>query len=119
MALRVQAVCQALVERYDGDVTAVWRDVTDGRELLKRLKALPGFGEQKAKIFVALLGKQRGITPDGWREAAGDYGDVGSYRSVADIVDGDSLVKVRKFKQEMKARMKAEANAGDKSAAKG
>ncbi|HEY9416942.1 MAG TPA: HhH-GPD-type base excision DNA repair protein [Pseudonocardia sp.] len=107
MALRVQEVCRALVERYDGDVTGVWRDVEDGRELLKRLKALPGFGEQKAKIFVALLGKQRGITPAGWREAAGDYGDVDSYRSVADIVDGESLLKVRKFKQEMKAQAKA------------
>lgn len=111
MALRVQEVCQALVERYDGDVTAVWRDVQDGRELLKRLKALPGFGEQKAKIFVALLGKQRGITPEGWREAAGNYGDVGSYRSVADIVDADSLLKVRRFKQEMKAKAKATAPA--------
>lgn len=111
MALRVQEVCRAIVERYDGDVTAIWADVTDGRELLKRLKALPGFGEQKAKIFVALLGKQRGVTPDGWREAAGDYGQVGSYRSVADIVDADSLVKVRKFKQEMKAAMKAGAKA--------
>ena len=107
MALRVQEVCRALVERYDGDVTGVWRDVEDGRELLKRLKGLPGFGEQKAKIFVALLGKQRGITPDGWREAAGDYGEVDSYRSVADIVDKDSLVKVRRFKQEMKAKAKA------------
>lgn len=107
MGQRVQEVCRAIVERYDGDVTAIWADVTDGKELLKRLKALPGFGEQKAKIFVALLGKQRGITPDGWREAAGDYGDAGSYRSVADIVDKDSLVKVRAFKQEMKAKAKA------------
>jgi uncharacterized HhH-GPD family protein len=111
MALRVQEVCRALVERYEGDVTAVWRDVEDGRELLKRLKALPGFGEQKAKIFVALLGKQRGVTPEGWREAAGNYGDVDSYRSVADIVDADSLLKVRKFKQEMKAKAKAAAPA--------
>jgi uncharacterized HhH-GPD family protein len=107
MGQRVQEVCRAIVERYDGDVTAIWADVTDGKELLKRLKSLPGFGEQKAKIFLALLGKQRGITPDGWREAAGDYGDAGSYRSVADIVDADSLVKVRKFKQEMKAKAKA------------
>jgi uncharacterized HhH-GPD family protein len=112
MALRVQEVCQALVERYDGDVTALWSDVPDGRELLKRLKSLPGFGEQKAKIFVALLGKQRGVTPDGWREAAGDYGDEGAYRSVADIVDADSLVKVRRFKQEMKAAAKARAAKG-------
>lgn len=107
MALRVREVCQAIVERYDGDVTAIWADVTEGKELLRRLKALPGFGEQKAKIFVALLGKQRGVTPAGWREAAGDYGDAGSYRSVADIVDAESLLKVRAFKQRMKAEARA------------
>jgi uncharacterized HhH-GPD family protein len=112
MALRVQEVCRAIVERYDGDVTGIWADAADGKELLKRLKALPGFGEQKAKIFLALLGKQRGITPDGWREAAGDYGDAGSYRSVADIVDKESLLKVRAFKQEMKARAKSGAAKG-------
>ncbi|MGQ0479509.1 MAG: HhH-GPD-type base excision DNA repair protein [Pseudonocardia sp.] len=106
MALRVQEVCKALVEHYDGDVTGLWADVEDGRELFKRLKALPGFGEQKAKIFLALLGKQRGVTPAGWREAAGDYGEQGSYRSVADIVDKQSLGRVREFKQAMKARAK-------------
>jgi uncharacterized HhH-GPD family protein len=109
MAGRVQEVCRALVERYDGDVTGLWADVPDGATLLKRLKALPGFGEQKAKIFLALLGKQRGVTPPGWREAAGAYGEDGSYRSVADIVDSQSLGKVRAYKQEMKAAAKAKA----------
>jgi uncharacterized HhH-GPD family protein len=83
--------------------------VPDGATLLKRLKALPGFGEQKAKIFLALLGKQRGVTPPGWREAAGAYGEDGSYRSVADIVDSQSLGKVRAYKQQMKAAAKAKA----------
>jgi uncharacterized HhH-GPD family protein len=82
--------------------------VPDGATLLKRVKALPGFGEQKAKIFVALLGKQRGVTPTGWREAAGVYGEAGSYRSVADIVDEQSLGKVRAYKQQMKAAAKAQ-----------
>jgi uncharacterized HhH-GPD family protein len=109
MAGRVQEVCRALVERYDGDVTGLWADVPDGVTLLKRLKALPGFGEQKAKIFLALLGKQRGVTPPGWREAAGVYGEDGSYRSVADIVDEQSLGKVRAYKQQMKAAAKAKA----------
>jgi uncharacterized HhH-GPD family protein len=109
MAGRVQEVCRALVERYDGDVTGLWADVPDGATLLKRLKALPGFGEQKAKIFLALLGKQRGVTPPGWREAAGVYGEDGSYRSVADIVDSQSLGKVRAYKQQMKAAAKAKA----------
>lgn len=107
MAGRVQEVCRALVERYGGDVTALWRGVTDGRELLDRLVALPGYGKQKAQIFVALLGKQRGVQPEGWREAAGSYGDKGVYRSVADVTDAESLAKVREHKQQMKAAAKA------------
>jgi uncharacterized HhH-GPD family protein len=108
MAKRLQALARYLIEHYDGNVEAIWTDGDPtGKEVLARLKALPGFGEQKAKIFLALLGKQRGVTPVGWREAAGDYGDAGSYRSVADVVDADSLGKVRAFKQQMKAAAKA------------
>ncbi|MGY4912690.1 HhH-GPD-type base excision DNA repair protein [Micromonospora aurantiaca (nom. illeg.)] len=107
MAARVQEVCRALVERYDGDPARLWSDVTDGRELLRRVGELPGFGRQKAQIFVALLGKRFGITPDGWREAAGDYGDADAHRSVADVTDPDSLRRVREFKQRMKAEAKA------------
>jgi uncharacterized HhH-GPD family protein len=107
MAKRVQALCQYLVERYDGDAEAIWRDVSDGKELLKRLNDLPGYGKQKAQIFLALLGKQFGVQPDGWRAAAGAYGEEGSHRSIADVVDEDSLRQVRSFKQEMKAAAKA------------
>ena len=103
MAGRVQDVCRALVETYDGDVAGLWRDAPDGRELLRRLSALPGFGKQKSQIFLALLGKQRGVTPPGWREAAGGYGEEGVYRSVADITDDQSLAKVREYKRAMKA----------------
>ena len=103
MAARVQALAAAVVERYDGDVTALWSDATSGRELFARLTALPGFGTQKAQIFTALLGKQRGVTPDGWRDAAGGYGESGVYRSVADVVDGESLGRVREYKQAAKA----------------
>jgi uncharacterized HhH-GPD family protein len=106
MAARVQAVCRLLVEEYDGDAAKLWQDVGTGTELLKRIAALPGFGKQKSQIFTALLGKQYGVQPDGWREAAGAYGEVGSHRSVADIVDGDSLAKVREYKKEMKAAAK-------------
>jgi uncharacterized HhH-GPD family protein len=95
------------VERYDGDAEALWRDVPDGKELFKRLGALPGYGKQKAQIFTALLGKRFGVRPAGWREAAGAYGEQGSYRSVADITGPDSLAKVRAFKQEAKAAAKA------------
>jgi len=107
MAKRIQALCRYVVEHYDGDAEAIWRDVTDGKELFKRLNALPGYGKQKAQIFVALLGKRYGVRPEGWREAAGAYGEEGSHRSVADITGPDSLAKVRAFKQEMKAKAKA------------
>jgi uncharacterized HhH-GPD family protein len=103
MAGRVQEVCRALQSDYDGDAANLWRDVADGKELVKRIAALPGFGKQKSQIFAALLGKQFGVQPPGWRAAAGGYGDENSYRSVADIVDDDSLQRVRAFKKEMKA----------------
>ncbi|MFE9691216.1 HhH-GPD-type base excision DNA repair protein [Micromonospora sp. NPDC005806] len=107
MAARVQEVCRVLVDRYDGDPARLWSDVADGRELLRRVGELPGFGKQKAQIFVALLGKRFGITPDGWREAAGGYGDADAYRSVADVTDPESLRRVRDYKQRMKAEAKA------------
>ncbi|MFJ2833133.1 HhH-GPD-type base excision DNA repair protein [Streptomyces sp. NPDC087263] len=113
MAKRIQQLCQYLVEHYASDASAVWNDVTTGDELLRRLKELPGFGPQKAQIFLALLGKQLNIHPKGWREAAGPYGDPHSFRSVADITGPDSLTKVRAHKQEMKAAAKA-AKATDK-----
>ena len=107
MAERTQALCEALVADWGGDAARIWTDGDpDGAEVLTRLKALPGFGEQKAKIFLALLGKQYGLTAPGWREAAGSYGDAGSFRSVADIVDASSLTKVREFKKAAKAAAK-------------
>ncbi|MFF7766965.1 HhH-GPD-type base excision DNA repair protein [Streptomyces massasporeus] len=112
MAKRIQQLCQYLVEHYDGDAEAVWKDVATGKDLLKRLAELPGFGKQKAQIFLALLGKQLGVRPTGWREAAGSYGDPDSFRSVADITGPDSLVKVRAHKQEMKAAAKAAKASG-------
>jgi uncharacterized HhH-GPD family protein len=109
MAGRAQAVCRLLVERYDGRAEALWADAPDGKALLKRIGELPGFGAQKAKILVALLGKQYGVTPAGWREAAGEYGEEGSRRSVADITGPDSLAEVRRTKQEKKQAAKAAA----------
>jgi len=106
MAKRVQELCRALVQQYDGDTASVWTTAPDGRELVKRIAGLPGFGEQKAKIFTALLGKQFGVQPSGWQQAAAAYGEPG-YRSVADVVDGESLAKVREFKKQAKAAAKA------------
>ncbi|MFI5978692.1 HhH-GPD-type base excision DNA repair protein [Streptomyces sp. NPDC051452] len=112
MAKRVQQLCRYLVETYDGDAEAVWRGVGSGAELLKRLEDLPGFGKQKAQIFLALLGKRLGVTPEGWREAAGAYGEARSFRSVADITGPESLARVRAHKQETKAAAKAAKAAG-------
>jgi uncharacterized HhH-GPD family protein len=106
MARRVQELAQHIVDNYDGHTDGIWtsgRPKPDGAEVLKRLKALPGFGEQKAKIFLALLGKQRGVQPKGWREVAGAYGDRGSRRSIADVTDSKTLGEVRAFKKAAKA----------------
>jgi uncharacterized HhH-GPD family protein len=108
MAKRIQALAQIIVDHYGGDAVALWTaGDPDGPEVLRRLKGLPGFGEQKAKIFLALLGKQYGVTPQGWREAAGDYGKAGSFMSVADVKDAGSLEKVRSYKKQAKAAAKA------------
>ena len=108
MAGRTQELCRVLLERYDGRAENLWADVPDGATLLRRLGELPGFGAQKSKIFLALLGKRYGVTPPGWREAAGDYGLEGSRRSVADITGPESLAEVRAFKQEQKQAAKAQ-----------
>jgi uncharacterized HhH-GPD family protein len=107
MAKRVQALAQQLVAQYDGDAAAVWDGARSGSELVARVAALPGFGEQKARIFTALLGKQFGVRPEGWREAAGEFGADGTHRSVADVVDADSLQAVRAYKQQVKAKTKS------------
>jgi uncharacterized HhH-GPD family protein len=106
MAARVQEVSRTLVDRYDGDPARLWSDAADGAELLRRIGELPGFGRQKAQIFLALLGKRFDVRPDGWREAAGGYGEPDAYRSVADVTDPDSLRRVREYKQQMKAAAK-------------
>jgi len=114
MAARTQDLSRLLVERYDGQTENLWADAPDGATLLRRLGELPGFGAQKSKIFVALLGKQYGVTPPGWREAAGDYGLEGSRRSVADITGPETLLEVRAFKQEQKKAAKAAAQPAGK-----
>ena len=107
MARRVHALAGYIVEHYDGRTEAIWTDgEPDGKEVLKRLKALPGYGDQKARIFLALLGKQRGVQPKGWREAAGAYGEQGSHRSIADVTSAEALAEVRAFKKAAKAAAK-------------
>ena len=107
MAARVQDLGRVLLEKYDGDAGQVWAGAATGAELQARLAELPGFGRYKAQITMALLGKQLGIRPAGWREAAGPFGHEGSHVSVADIVDADSLARVRAYKKDAKAASKA------------
>lgn len=108
MAAKLQELARIVTEEYDGDAARIWTEAADGKDLLRRMKALPGFGTQKAQIFVALLAKQCGVRPDGWEEVVGDYA-LDGYRSVADVVDGDSLQKVRDYKKQKKAAAKAQA----------
>ena len=103
MGKRVHEVARRLVEEHDGDAVNLWTAAPDGASLKRAIGSLPGFGDQKASIMVALLGKQWGVQPDGWREAAGAYGNEGEFRSVADVVDDESLQKVRAFKKQAKA----------------
>lgn len=109
MGKRVHQVCRVLVEEYDGQAANVWESATTGQEIKRALMSLPGFGEEKASIFTAVLGKRRAVTPPGWREAAGRFGEAGIYASVADVVDGDSLAKVRETKKAVKAAKRAAA----------
>ncbi|KRF17333.1 Fe-S cluster assembly protein HesB [Nocardioides sp. Soil797] len=106
MAARLQALAALIVEKYDGETARLWNEASSGKELLKRVQECPGFGKQKAQIFVALLAKQLGVRPDGWETVAGDYAKPGR-RSVADVVDEQSLQEVRDHKKQMKAAAKA------------
>jgi len=112
MAGRIQALAKHIMTEYDGDTARLWDEAASGQDLLRRLQALPGFGKQKAQIFVALLGKQVDVRPAGWAAAAGDYAEAGAYRSVADVVDTESLEKVRSFKKQRKAAARQTTGSG-------
>jgi uncharacterized HhH-GPD family protein len=109
MAKRTQAMCRVLVDEYGGDAAAIWRDVPDGAELFTRLRALPGFGDEKTKIFVAVLAKRLGVRPPGWEQAAAPFSDTNP-RSVADIESPETLAQVRDWKRSQKARGKGKAD---------
>jgi len=111
MAGRVQEVCRLVVDEYGGDAAAIWTSAADGKQLLANVRALPGFGVQKARIFIALLGKQLAVRPTGWRQASTPFGDAGTHLSIADIDSPATLEKVRRHKQQMKAAAKAQAAA--------
>jgi uncharacterized HhH-GPD family protein len=107
MAERVQALARIVVDQYGGNAASIWKKAKTGKELMSNVKALPGFGEQKAKIFIALLGKRLSVTPDGWDTVAGTFATPGSFMSIADIDSPEALLRVRQYKTEMKAAAKA------------
>lgn len=111
MASRVQEVSRLITEAYGGQASAIWTSAADGKELLANIRALPGFGAQKARIFIALLGKQLGLTTPGWQQVSTPYSQPGTFQSVADIDSPAAMAKVRQFKQEKKAQAKAQASA--------
>jgi uncharacterized HhH-GPD family protein len=102
MGRRIHAVCEQLVEEYDGDAARLWADVADAKELQRRLRALPGYGAEKTKIFIAILGKRLGVRPDGWEAVAAPFSDA-QPRSVADVSSPETLLEVRQWKKAMKA----------------
>ncbi len=112
MAARVQELCRVVADRYGNDAAAIWTSASNGEGLLDAVRALPGFGDQKTRIFVALLGKQLKIRPSGWKKVSAPYSDTGSHRSVADIDSPAALAKVREHKRKMKAEARAKATAG-------
>ena len=118
MAARLQEVARIVEEEYGGDASRIWTEATDARDLMSRMQALPGFGKQKAQIFVALLAKQLGVRPEGWEQQVGAYSEDG-YRSVADVVDPESLQKVRDHKKQIKAQQKTQQKAQPRSAKAG
>lgn len=109
MAKRVQALCQVLVDEYGGSAEAVWTGVDSGKELLARVKALPGFGVEKSKIFTALLAKRFGIRPEGWEEATHPFSDD-EPRSVADVSSRETFEQVRAWKKMMKSQGKSKSD---------
>jgi uncharacterized HhH-GPD family protein len=111
MAGRVQELCRVVAETYGNDAAAIWSSATSGEELFDAVRALPGFGDQKTRIFVALLGKQLDVQPPGWKKVSAPYSDAGSHRSVADIDSPAALAKVREHKRAMKAEARAKASA--------
>ena len=103
MGERAHAVCQHVVENYGGSAAMIWSDVADAAELRRRLREIPGYGEEKTKIFIAILAKRFGITPDGWEVVAAPFSDDVP-RSVADISSEEALHEVRKWKKAQKAK---------------
>lgn len=109
MGRRIHGLCVELVERYDGDAGRLWSEAPDAADLYRRLRELPGYGDEKSKIFMAILAKRLGVCPSGWREVCAPFSDD-EPRSVADVDSAENLLRVREWKQMMKAAKKAKSD---------
>lgn len=109
MGRRIHGLCQAVVDDYDGDASAIWSDGADAAEIYSRLRSLPGYGDEKSRILMAILAKRLGVRPDGWVEVAAPFSDT-EPRSVADVDSPENLLRVREWKQMMKAAKKAKSD---------
>ena len=101
MGRRTRDMCRHIVEEYDGDAAEVWRGAEDGKDLYRRLKAIPGFGESKARVFIGVIGKRLGEGPDGWESEAADW------QTVADVDSFEKIAELREYKKRRKAAKKA------------
>jgi uncharacterized HhH-GPD family protein len=108
MGKRAHKLATHIVDEYDGETEAIWTTAADAGDLYRRIKAMPGFGEEKSRIFLALLAKRFEVAPDGWREHAGPFGDTNP-RSAADVYDDASLQDVRAWKKAQKAKGKSKS----------
>jgi uncharacterized HhH-GPD family protein len=109
MAKRTHALCVHIVDEYGGDPAAIWTGARDPQELYARIRALPGYGAEKAKIFLAILGKRLKVAPEGWEKVAAPFSDS-EPRSVADIDSPAALQRVRAWKQAQKAKGKSKSD---------
>jgi uncharacterized HhH-GPD family protein len=103
MGRRLHALAMVLLTRYEGRADAVWAGVEDGESLRRRLVGLPGFGDEKARIFVALLAKRFGVRPPGWEAASVPFSDE-EPRSAADISSPEAFERVKAWKRAMRAQ---------------
>ena len=112
MGRRIHSLCLDLVAHHDGDAAQLWADDPTAQVLYARLRELPGYGDEKTRIFMAILAKRLGIRPEGWEEVAAPFSDE-QPRSVADVDSEENLGRVREWKKMMKAAKKAKSDPVD------
>jgi uncharacterized HhH-GPD family protein len=99
MAKRTQAVANYIVDTYDGETSGLWTDVADNDEFLKRLLAMPGFGDYKARVYAAVLARQFDIKPKGWDASLPEWPNISEVTSDESRIDMKARKKVWKTQQ--------------------